>query len=247
MPKIYKVGGCVRDELLGVDPKDIDYTFVLDNLHQTVEQGFAEMETFLKDNGYQIFLSTPEMFTIRAKFPKDSQRANTVADFVMARREVGYIPGTRRPVLALGTLQDDLERRDFTVNAMAFNSRGILVDPFGGEADLSFQGKGILKTPMPANKTLMEDPLRILRALRFNITKGFIISDEIWEAMGQAEILQKLEQTVSGERIREEVFKMMKFDTVESLKLFQRVEEMIPGFLKLVFGKNMWLKPTFEQ
>ena len=95
MAEIFFVGGCVRDEILGIDSKDIDFTFVLDNLSKTVEEGFQEMTQWMKDRGYEIFLSTPEMFTIRAKFPKDHKFNGLVADFVMARKEVGYQEGTR--------------------------------------------------------------------------------------------------------------------------------------------------------
>lgn len=69
MPQIYKVGGCVRDRLLGLDSKDIDFTFILDDLNQSVQEGFNLMTEYLKSEGYEIFLSTPDMFTIRAKFP----------------------------------------------------------------------------------------------------------------------------------------------------------------------------------
>jgi poly(A) polymerase len=243
MPKLFKVGGCVRDGFLGIDSKDIDFTFVLDNLDQTVEQGFLDMEKWMTDRGFQIFLSTPDMFTIRGKFPKGDVNEGLVADFVMARKEIGYIEGTRRPKLALGTLEDDLIRRDFTLNAMAIAEDGTLIDLFDGLIDLR---RGVLTTPLPAKITMMDDPLRILRALRFSITKGFTIGHEIWAAMAQKEVLEKLEQTVSGERIREEVFKMMKHDTVKTLELFRLVEDSIPGFTQLVFGKGLWLKPTFE-
>jgi hypothetical protein len=64
--------------------------------------------------------------------------------------------------------------------------------------------------------------------------------------MEQPDILEKLEKVVSAERIREEVFKMMKHDTVASLELFREVENTLPGFTKLVFGRGLWLKPTFE-
>ena len=124
MPKLFKVGGCVRDSFLGIDSKDIDFTFVLDNLEQTVEQGFSDMETWMTERGFQIFLSTPDMFTIRAKFPKGDPNEGLVADFVMARKEIGYKPGTRQPILVLGTLEDDLIRRDFTLNAMAVSEDG---------------------------------------------------------------------------------------------------------------------------
>ena len=105
----------------------------------------------------------------------------------------------------------------------------------------------ILRTPLPAAQTMMDDPLRIMRALRFKITKGFSIADEIWLAMMQPVILEKLRTTVSAERIREELIKMMKHDTVATLKLLHLVEsKSIPGFLDLIFDRGLWLKPTFE-
>ncbi len=244
MPQIFKVGGCVRDELLGLQSKDIDFTFVLDDLTQTVEEGFQQMTDWMTHEGFQIFLSTPDCFTIRAKFPQDSPNAGLVADFVMARKEIGYMEGTRRPILALGSLEDDLLRRDFTLNAMAVDEDGNLIDLFGGREDLE---RRLLRTPLPAAQTMMDDPLRIMRALRFKITKGFSIADEIWLAMMQPEILEKLRTTVSAERIREELIKMMKHDTVATLKLLHLVESRsIPGFLDLIFDRGLWLKPTFE-
>jgi len=244
VPQIFKVGGCVRDKFLGVDSKDIDFTFVLDELDETVEQGFQIMTEWMTERGFEIFLSTPDCFTIRARFPKDHQFNGMVADFVMARKEVGYVEGTRRPILELGTLHDDLLRRDFTVNAIAESVDGEIIDPFGGVADLKL---GILRTPLPAEQTMMDDPLRILRALRFQITKGFSIHEDIWMAMGQPEILEKLKTTVSAERIRDEVFKMMKQDTPMTIKVLSLVDNhSIPGFIDLVFGRGLWLKPTFE-
>lgn len=244
MPHIYRVGGCIRDKFLGIDSKDIDFTFVLDDLNWTVESGFEIMTDWMTVNGFEIFLSTPDCFTIRAKFPKDHQFTGLVADFVMARKEVGYIEGTRRPILELGTLEDDLLRRDFTLNALAEDIDGNIIDLFGGIEDLKI---GVLRTPMDANITMMDDPLRILRALRFTITKDFVMSDDIWEAMKQPNILKKLEQTVSGQRIREEIDKMMRFNTVRSFRLLMDVDEINPGFLELIFKDGMWLMPTFKQ
>lgn len=245
MPQIFKVGGCVRDEILGIDSKDIDFTFVLDRLDQTVESGFQQMTEWMEAEGYQIFLSTPDCFTIRAKFPADSINTGMVADFVMARKEVGYVPGTRQPILELGTLEDDLLRRDFTLNAMAVDYDGHLIDLFGGREDLD---EKVLRTPLPAAQTMMDDPLRFLRALRFSITKGFHIHPDIFTAMEQPEILEKLEKVVSAERIREELFKMMKHDTVATIKLITDVDNLfVPGFMELVFSRGLWLKPTFEQ
>ena len=245
MPTLFQVGGCVRDKILGVHSKDIDFTFVLDDLTQTVEQGFEQMTLWLESKEFKIFLSTPDCFTIRAKFPKGHKHEGLVADFVMSRKEIGYVPGTRKPILELGKLEDDLVRRDFTLNAMAEDEDGNIIDLFGGLKDLE---DGILRTPLNPEITMLEDPLRILRALRFSVTKGFGISFKIWDAMAQPEILEKLKTTVSVERMREEIFKMMKHNTPLSLRLLHTVEESyIPGFLDLIFSKGMWLKPTNEQ
>jgi tRNA nucleotidyltransferase/poly(A) polymerase len=163
----------------------------------------------------------------------------------MARKETGYVEGTRRPILQLGTLEDDLIRRDFTVNAMAIAEDGTLIDLFNGREDLK---RKTLRTPLPAERTMMDDPLRFLRALRFSITKGFDIDGDIFKAMMQPDIKEKLHQTVSAERIRDEVFKMMKHDTVKTLRIIQNVDnDFIPGFTGLIFDRGLWLKPTFEK
>jgi tRNA nucleotidyltransferase/poly(A) polymerase len=243
--KIFEVGGCVRDEILGVKSKDIDFTVVLDDTDQTVDEGWDQMVSFLKEEGFQIFLETKDCFTVRAKFPVGHVNEGLVADFVMARKEVGYVLGTRKPILELGTLYDDLIRRDFTVNALAKDMDGNIIDHFSGVEHLK---EGLLVTPLNPMKTMMDDPLRILRALRFSVTRGFEVSTDIMEAMKQPDILDKLKTTVSQERIREEVIKMMKYDTLLTMKLLVDIDrEIIKGFLEVVFRDNMWLKPTTEK
>lgn len=243
--KIFEVGGCVRDFVLGVDSKDIDFTVVLDDTNQTVDEGWDQMVSFLKEEGFQIFLETKDCFTVRAKFPIGHVHEGLVADFVMARKEVGYVLGTRKPILELGTLYDDLIRRDFTLNALARDMDGNIIDHFSGLEHLK---KGLLVTPLNPMKTMMDDPLRILRALRFSVTRGFEVSTDIMDAMKQPDILDKLKTTVSQERIREEVTKMMKYDTLLTMKLLVDIDrEYINGFLEVVFRDNMWLKPTTEK
>jgi tRNA nucleotidyltransferase/poly(A) polymerase len=239
MPKIFKVGGCVRDRLLGVDTNDIDFTFVLDNLDRTVEEGFDIMTKWLEHKEFEIFLSTPECFTIRAKFPKEHKYAGMVADFVMARKEVGYVEGTRRPILELGTLEDDLVRRDFTVNAMAEDEDGNLIDLFNGQMDLE---RMILITPLAPKVTFEDDPLRIIRAIRFSITKGFRLSylDYFiynFDYEGKMGV-------VSIERIREELLKCFKHDTLKTLTILNQN----PKLRDYIFKNNiLCLKPTFEK
>ncbi len=244
MPKLYTVGGCVRDELLGLKSKDIDFTFVLDDLSKSVEEGFQQMSHWMTEQGFEIFLSVPEMYTIRARFPKDHINAKLVADFVMARKELSYDSNSRKPVLVLGTIEDDLIRRDFTLNALAIDEDGKLIDLFNGVKALNDR---VLITPRAPEITLMDDPLRFLRALRFSITKGFAIHDDILQAVIEnTEIFNKLKLVVSAERIRDEVFKMFHHDTVKTLFLFSELEKQIPGITELIFSKGLWLKPTFE-
>jgi poly(A) polymerase len=240
--KLFEVGGCVRDELLGLHTKDIDFTVELDDLTLSVDEGWEKMLDFLKQEGFKIFLETKDCFTVRARFPKGHQHEGLIADFVMARKEIGVIPGTRKPILELGSFEDDMVRRDFTVNALCKNEEGQIIDLFNGLKDLEDR---ILRTPLDPMVTMMDDPLRVLRALRFSVTKRFTICDELWEAMMQPELIGKLEEVVSLERIREEVQKMMKVDTLKSLSLMQK----IPFLMEAVFGKesDLWLMPTMKQ
>jgi tRNA nucleotidyltransferase/poly(A) polymerase len=239
----YEVGGKVRDEILGLESKDIDYVAVPnDKLLQdfdTAESMFSMLETYLRDEKFEIFLVTPDCFTIRAKFPKDHKYSG-VADFVMSRKEVGYIPGTRTPIVKPGTLYDDLERRDFTLNALAKDEDGTIIDYFNGLDHLKFK---MLITPLDANLTMNDDPLRLIRAVRFSITKDFRISNDIWNELNNFDYDEKM-SVVSTERIREELFKCFKHDTIETLK---KLEEF--KYLRDYIFKNnlLWLKPTMEQ
>jgi tRNA nucleotidyltransferase/poly(A) polymerase len=244
MPKIFEVGGCVRDEMLNVQTDDIDFTFVLDDLTGTVKDGWNSMVSHLETEGFKIFLKTEDCFTIRAMFPKGHQHEGLVADFVMARKEVGVVEGTRRPILELGTLEDDLTRRDFTVNALAKSLDGEVIDLFNGLNDLN---QGVLRTPLDPVVTLLDDPLRLIRALRFSITKNFKIDQDLWNAMFTPGLLDKLEKVVSIERIQNELRKMMKHDTVASLRLFNRIDQNEPRLLEIMFKGDMWLSPSMKK
>ena len=242
MAKIFKVGGCVRDKLLGVKCDDIDFTFVCGNNATTVDEGWEDMTLWLGDNGFETFLETPECFTVRAKFPKGHQFEGLVADFVMARKEVGYVEGTRRPILELGTLEDDLIRRDFTINAMAEDDEGNLIDLFGGMKHLE---RGLLVSPQDPNLMLMDDPLRVLRALRFALTKDLKIGHKLSKAMTNPEILVKMKEVVSQERIQSELNKMLAFDSKKTMQLLVTYDNReLKGILDIVFQNNFHLQIT---
>lgn len=237
----YEVGGKVRDELLGVESKDFDYVAVPDEelleKKHTVAQMFDILKTFLKVKGFYIFLVTPKMYTIRAKYPRGHEHEGVTADFVLARKEIGYEEGTRRPILVPGTLLDDLTRRDFTVNAIAKDGYGNLIDPFNGQIDLK---NNILKTPINGEITFADDPLRLLRAIRFSITKGFSIGDQISKIIFDFDYNNKF-KVVSEERIREELYKCFKHNTLltlEKLEFYTKLRDYVFTRTKL------WLNPT---
>lgn len=242
MFSFYEVGGKVRDELLGLKSKDVDYVAVphetLIRDVESVHTMFGILEAYLKEDGFEIFLITPDCFTIRAKFPKEHVYSG-VADFVMARKEVGYVPDTRTPIVKPGTLYDDLERRDFTVNALAKNEDGKIIDYFDGIKHLE---EKILVTPLDTETTFNDDPLRILRAIRFSITKGFEIPSDMWHDIYHYDYENKM-HVVSHERIREELLKCFKFNTLETLEKLRQ----FPHLTDYIFKENkLWLKPTFE-
>ncbi len=239
----FEVGGKVRDEILGLKSKDVDYVAVPSAMllrdYTTASEMFEVLHDYLTAEKFEIFLSTPDCYTIRAKFPKD-HKYQGVADFVMARKEIGYIPGTRTPIVVPGTLYDDLSRRDFTLNALAKSDDGTVIDFFNGHQDLKDM---TLRTPLDVNVTFDDDPLRILRAIRFCITKGFHMTPEmIWE-IEQYDYENKM-SVVSGERIREELYKCFKHDTLKTLDYLTS----IPMLMNYVFKRTkLWLKPTFEE
>lgn len=244
--KIYFVGGYVRDKFLGLDSKDIDFVFVIDNINISIAEGFLIMQNWLVYEGFNIFLTTPKMLTIRAKFPNNEKYVNyygLTADFVLARKEE-YNEDSRRPTVQIGTLKDDLERRDFTINAMAMDLDGNLIDLFNGLDDLK---QRTLRTPLDSLITLNDDPLRVLRALRFIITKDMVADEMLREAIINNKIIEKLFTLVSRDRIREELFRMFEYSTSETLKLLNKIEEKIPNFLNRLFSDGLWLKPTNEK
>lgn len=236
--KFYKVGGCVRDTLLGHKPKDIDYVCVAENSSRTVlplaSEAFAEMRKELLLKGYKIFLETPSCLTIRAK----SSAGGEVADFVLARHEK-YSSASRKPETFAGSLYDDAKRRDFTINAMALDDDGGLIDFFGGAKDLKDR---VLKTPVEASITFNEDPLRLLRAMRFSVTKQFKLSEEVEQAILSFDYSRL--QLVSQERIREELEKMFSANSLKSIQILSQFE----GVMEYVFeATDLWLKPTLAK
>jgi tRNA nucleotidyltransferase/poly(A) polymerase len=239
--EMYMVGGCVRDELLGVQSKDIDFTVVLTEEEKRYivrfnHTPFEYMAMRLNEMGFEIFLETPEYLTIRARFPKGHLHTGLTADFVLARKESGYTDGRRPDVVEPGTLFDDLARRDFTMNAMAKDSRGNLLDPFGGLLDVRDK---IIRCVGDPHKRFEEDALRIVRAMRFSVTKGFTIEHNTWVAMNS---LVHTVAGVSAERVREELTKMFNADPMKTVLILKNF-----NVLPIIFDMGINFQPTLKE
>jgi tRNA nucleotidyltransferase (CCA-adding enzyme) len=240
---IYLVGGAVRDKLMGRKPNDFDYSVVLNPsvvYHHSVDDPFRHMVDTLKDLGYTVFLETPEHFTVRAKFPKWHPNAKLTADFVLARKEGSYSDGRRPDGVEPGTLGDDLARRDFSMNAIAEDESGTIIDPFDGVGAISL---GLIEAVGDAKQRMLEDALRALRALRFSVTLGFQMSNEVRDAMRDDDVLHALNLNVSDERKMDELNKMFKVDPVQSIIALN----LHPGIMAATFSDKVNLSATLKQ
>lgn len=227
MAKLFKVGGCVRDSFLGVKSKDIDYA--------VEAPSFAAMRDYILEKGGKIYLEKPEYLTIRAKIGKED------ADFVLCRKDGSYSDGRRPNEVVVGTIDDDLARRDFTMNAIAWevNAKGDpFYDPFGGVQDIAARR---IHCVGDAYERFNEDPLRILRAIRFSITKQMTITAVTYDAM--VELQSKVMSTVSVERVREELYKCFAFNTIATLNALQEFEYLRNSIFE---GNTVWLQPTMK-
>ena len=193
----YVVGGYVRDIFLERPSNDIDVV--------VVGSGISVAEELKRMVGKKAHLSVFRNFgTAQVKFRQNGREYEV--EFVGARKE-SYSHDSRKPIVENGTLEDDQNRRDFTINAMAIclNKRrfGELVDPFNGLADLE---DGIIATPLEPGITFSDDPLRMMRCIRFATQLNFQIEDETFEAL---ERMADRINIVSGERIKDELNKIL--------------------------------------
>ena len=224
--KRYLVGGAVRDIMMGKEPSDMDYT--------VVAPSFEAMHDWLVEQGHTIFLSTPEFGTIRSRLGKEA------ADHVLARKEGPYTDGRHPDWVEMGTLEDDLRRRDFTVNALAMDDEtGKIIDLFGGSKDLLAKRLRAVGDPMDR---LREDPLRAYRALRFAVTKDMTIDPDLERAMRILSVIDSME-SVSTDRIRVELGKMLSYSPWGALSL---LVDSYPEYLFLAIERGIWFKPTVE-
>jgi tRNA nucleotidyltransferase/poly(A) polymerase len=208
-------GGWVRDKLLGIPSSDIDTAI-------NAMTGLSFL-TKMKD-----YLGVPGNLAKHGIKPEDERKIHTIAanpekskhletstttlfgldvDFVNLRKET-YTEDTRNPQMEFGTAQEDAERRDATINALFYNLHTDVVEDFvGGLTDLDAK---LIRTPLEPKQTFKDDPLRVLRLIRFASRLDFKIHHDCMNWMGDTEIKKALERMISRERIGVELEKMVK-------------------------------------
>ena len=189
----YLIGGFVRDKLLHRASKDLDFVCLGDGIDLAYKVA-AQLQPGLHVDYFKTF------GTAHIKFNEID------LEFVGARKE-SYTFNSRKPEVVTGSLEEDQKRRDFSINTLAISLNkedfGQLIDPFNGVEDLSLQ---ILRTPLEPGKTFSDDPLRMLRAIRFASQLGFSIVPETW--MGIIENAHRI-SIISKERIVDELNKIV--------------------------------------
>lgn len=199
--EVYAVGGVIRDVLLGLRTNDLDFVSLGPG------SGIALAEAVADELGTGKVQVYPRFGTASLRLPgPDHDEEDLVLEFVGARRE-SYRSDSRRPIVEEGSLLDDLQRRDFTVNAMAGDLHparyGSFIDLFGGLSDLK---QRVLRTPLEPRRTFKDDPLRMIRAARFAAQLRFEVDDTVFDAMREQSHRVDM---LSQERVTDELQKLM--------------------------------------
>jgi len=196
--RVFVVGGFVRDLILGIEDKDIDIMVLGDGIK------FAELVA--KESGTRLDAVYKNFETALLK------TADLKIEFASARKE-SYERNSRKPKVETATLEEDLSRRDFTINALALglnkDNFGELTDSFNGYQDIEDK---IIMTPLDPEKTFEDDPLRIMRAIRFASVLNFKIEEKTFQAIMKMNQRLKDEGVVSQERITNEFLQILMSD-----------------------------------
>ncbi|WP_221621363.1 CCA tRNA nucleotidyltransferase [Breznakibacter xylanolyticus] len=217
----YVIGGFVRDLFLNRPSKDIDIVVIGSGIE--LAERVAQRMGGLRVNVFKTFGTA----MIRHR--------DTEIEFVGARKE-SYSPDSRKPDVAPGSLEDDQNRRDFTINALALglnkHNFGQLLDPFGGKEDLDNQ---IIRTPLDPDITFSDDPLRMMRGIRFATQLGFHIEEATFEAIARN---KERIHIISRERIIDEMNKIVMAPRPSiGFKLLEKT-----GLLAIIFPELQALK-----
>jgi len=230
--RVYEVGGTIRDRILGIPNKDHDFA--------VEAPSYEAMREYIIGRG-RIYSEHPEFFTIRAHIDAGFSGTPIDADFVLCRREGEYTDGRRPDKVYVGTIYDDLARRDFTMNAIAVDvETGEILDPYNGFGDIE---RRVMRCVGNPEDRFEEDALRMVRALRFSITKDMKMVNGITLLFSDDHYLNLLKYTTSEDRKRDELLRMFRHNTFQTL-------EMLGEFPKLTkclfYDGGIWLKPVTD-
>lgn len=232
--KVFLAGGAVRDELLGLDAKDIDLVVSLpDGGIEFAKWVTKKIGNYSKGNPVIFPRFGTAKFTLKGVVYKGVDLSSIDIEAVMTRSEK-YTDGSRKPDVTHGSLKDDVERRDFTVNSLLKDlTTGEILDLTGrGRSDIE---KGIIMTPLDPDVIFSEDPLRMLRAIRFTVKYNWKLPLFMIRAIKKNSDKIK---TISAERIRDELDKMMVTGhpdkAIRLMKITSLSKYVLPEFDKLV-------------
>lgn len=226
--KVYIAGGAVRDELMGNDPHDIDLLVDMEDGGILFAEWITEKLGIYKEGKNPVVYPRfgTAMFTLRKQKHNGQDLSNIQIECVMPRKET-YTKGSRKPEIEQGSLKDDVDRRDFTINSLLKNlSTSEILDLTGmGKDDIK---NGIVRTPLDPDIIFNEDPLRMLRACRFAIKYEWTLPLFMIRSLKRN---AKLLDNISKERIQEELDKMLLTDNPDkAIRLLQ-----ILGLSKYIF------------
>lgn len=241
--KLYLVGGTVRDHLLG-ETAGKDYDFAVE------APSYEEMREYLTDECVSFWQERPEFVTLRGRIPAHVWPSfggllapnQAAADFTLCRAEGMYHDNRHPSTVTPTSLHVDLSRRDFTINAIAVDEDGTYIDPFDGIEDAKYR---VLRTVGDARARFVEDPLRILRAVRFAVKYHLFIHTHLCDALEDHRITDLI-RLLPLDRVREELNRALAADWRETcLMLFVRFPHL--GASLAGYAPSLWLKATTEE
>jgi len=252
--KLHLTGGKVRDHLLKMDTSKADLDFAVE------ANSFDEMLEGLVARGLMVWQSRPEFVTVRGQVPRAAlgnfggllpplsdherrtARVMVPADFTLCRAETMYSDGRHPDKVTPADLVTDLKRRDFTVNAVAVSEDGLWTDPFDGSVHCANRHLRTVGNPWDR---FTEDPLRMLRAWRFAVTRQLTVANSLVESLHPcAKLLTR--DVVSVERVRDELHKGLKHNWYLGMSWLTGMPFYAVGAQVAHEFPELWVRPTLE-
>lgn len=236
-------GGWVRDKLLGKESNDVDVAVNV----MTGEEFATGLLLWAQTKQIDLGANSTSLHTIK-KNPEKSKHLETCTtkifsldiDFVNLRSEQ-YTNDSRVPIIECGTAEEDALRRDATLNALFYNLNKEEIEDFTGRG-LEDLANGVLRTPLQPKQTFLDDPLRVLRLIRFACRFNFTVEPDTFAAMAQQDVAEALAHKISRERIGVEMDKILTCDNVQyGLDLIQK-----SGLLPVIFSIGPLQKTALE-